>query len=111
MIATVIEIQMKHRRDPALQPAERQLRPLVRPALLRERRADLGHQQHVRRHEQDGRDQQPEKALGPVRRDRAERVEADEGTDREEHHVEAPQRLDQLAPLLQSERRRLLGNR
>ena len=49
------------------------------------------------------------KPCGPFRCDRAERVEPDERADREEDHVEAPQRLDELALLLLRERRRVDG--
>ena len=47
-------------------------------------------------------DDEPEEALRAVRRDGAERVEPDERADREEHHVEPAQRLDQLALLLRA---------
>src|SRR5204863_5786720 len=87
----------------AVEAAEGHLHPLIRTALLRERGADLGHHEHVRRNEDDREQDQPEEALGPVRGDRAERVEPDERADGEEHHVEAAQRLDQLALLVRGE--------
>jgi hypothetical protein len=99
---------VEDRGDPAVEAAEGELHPLVRPALLREGASDLGHQEHVRGDEQQGEDDQPGEALRAVRGDRPEGVEADERADGEEHHVEPAQRLDELALLLQSELRRVL---
>ena len=100
---------VQDRRDAAVHAAERHLRPLVRPALLRERASHLGHEEHVRGHEDDREHDEPEESLGPVRRDRAERVEPDERTDGEEDHVETAERLDELALLVQRKRGCALG--
>jgi hypothetical protein len=78
---------------------------------LRERPAEIDHQQYARRHEDPRQNDEPEDPLSAVRRDRAERVQPDEGADAEEHHVEAPKGFDQLLLLVQCERRGLLGNR
>src|SRR5581483_1108798 len=99
---------VEDRGDATVEAPERQLRPLVRAALHRVGGADLRHQEHVGGDEEDRREHEPEEALRAVLRDGPERVEADERADREEHHVEPAQRLDQLALLLEGERRRLL---
>ena len=99
---------VEDRGDARMQPPEGHLRPLVRPTFLRERRPDLGHEQHVRSDEDDGEDDKPEEALRAVVRNLSERVEPDEGADREEHHVETAKRLDQLRLLLDGENGRVL---
>ena len=48
---------------PPCEAPERELDPLVRAALHRERAADLGHHEHVRRDEDDGEHDEPEEAL------------------------------------------------
>ena len=100
---------VEDRRDTPVQSAEGELDPLVRATLHRERAPDLRHHEHVRRHEEQRERHEPEEALGAVRRDRAERVQPDECADREEDHVEPPQRFDELALLLLRERRRVDG--
>src|SRR5262249_53351072 len=93
--------------DPAVEAPERELHPLVRAALHREGATHLRHDEHVRRYEDERKDDEPKEPLGTVRRDRAERVEPDERAHGEEHHVEMAERLDELALLVQSKRRGL----
>jgi hypothetical protein len=97
---------VEDRRDAGVEAPEGELGPLVRATLLGERAADLRHDEHVGEDERDGEHDQPGEALPSRRRHQPERVQADERADQEEQHVEAPQRLDQLALLLQRQLRR-----
>ncbi len=67
--------------------------PDVAAALLGEGGTELGRQEGVGDEEQDGQDEQPGEALGAVRGDLPERVDADDGADQEEVDVEAAEVL------------------
>src|SRR5438067_13478398 len=87
-----------------MEAVEGQLRPFVGPTLLGERAAYLGYHQRVAQHEHQRQHDQPEEPLRTIRRDRPQRVQADERADGEEDHVDAPERLDELRLLLERER-------
>ena len=83
---------------PAAKRPQRHLHPLVRPALLGERRPELGHEERVRQHEKHREDDQPGERLGTEPGHLAQRVEADQRADREEEHVEPAKRSSGDAP-------------
>ena len=99
---------VEDRGDARVEAAEGHLRPLVGTTLLRERAADLGHHERVGQHEGKRQHDEPGESLSAGAGDQAKRVEPDEGADREEEHVEAPQRLLQLRLLRESQGRRVL---
>ncbi len=87
------------------EPPPRKPRPDVRATLLRERRAELCNGQRIRDEERDREEDEPREALGPLGRDDAERVDADDGADEEEVDVEAREVLLELGLLLEGHRR------
>ncbi len=102
---------VEHGAEAGRQAPVAELHPLVRAALLGERRAQLAHDERVGQEEENREDGDPEERLGAERRDLAERVDADHRADREEQHVHAPQALLELALLLERKRRRGLETR
>ena len=98
------------RGDGAGQAPEGHARPGVRPALDGERRAQLGADQAARDHVEQDDEADPEQRLAAaVGGRRGDRVEGDEGGDREADQVEAAQHLAQLDALLRHGVRALRG--
>jgi hypothetical protein len=58
---------------------------------LRERRAEFGDGQRVRKEEEDAEEDQPGEALGAVARDGADGIDRHHRADQVEEHVEAPE--------------------
>ena len=87
--------------DATDEAAERKLRPHVRPALVGERRAELGGEERIGNEEDGHQEDQPREALGALARHGSDRVEPDERADEEEEHVEAPEVLLELRLLLE----------
>ena len=85
--------------------------PDVRSALLGEGGTELGRQERVGDEEQYGEDEEPGEALGTIRGDLPERVDADDRADQEEVDVEAREVLLQLGLLFSCCRGRVFDRR
>ncbi len=94
---------VEDRVEPRPEPPHGQLDPLVWPALGGKCRPHLGHHQSVRDQEEDDEDDRPRQRLKAVGGCLSDQIQSDDDRDGEEHHVEAPQRLDQMLLLLDCE--------